>query len=178
MKKRFILFGICLLIVTLTSCLDHNPNTNETGKDEFKALELDHKLSQDEINYEDIFYVPIYSDIYVSDQNQKSLLAATLSIRNTSYTDSLFISVIDYFNSHGDLVRSYINKPISISPMATVNYVIEKEDTEGGSGANFIVTVSAKTKNIKPIIQAIMIGENRSTQSFAFSTDGYSIKNK
>ena len=60
--------------------------------------------------------------------------------------------------------------------MATVNYVIEKENAAGGSGANFIVALSAMNENIRPIIQVIMIGENGNNQGFAFSTDGYSIK--
>ena len=54
--------------------------------------------------------------------------------------------------------------------------VIEKGDASGGSGANFIVELCAMSKNVKPIIQAIMIGDNGSNQGFAFSTDGYSIK--
>lgn len=57
--------------------------------------------------------------------------------------------------------------------MATVNYVIEKEDTSGGPGANFLVELSSNNL-IKPLIQAIMIGEN-GNKGFAFSTDGYSI---
>jgi hypothetical protein len=168
--------AILLVLFGLNSCQNQNPNINKTGKDELVSLELDHKIDKDQIEFEDMFYVPIYSDIYVSEQNQKSLLAATLSIRNTSYSDSLFVSKIDYFNTEGKLVRSYLDNPISLPPMATVNYVIEKEDASGGSGANFIVALSAMNKNIRPIIQAIMIGENGNNQGFAFSTDGYSIK--
>ena len=59
--------------------------------------------------------------------------------------------------------------------MATVNYVIEREDDSGGSGANFIVKLSAKSEKVKPIIQAVMIG-HVGNKGFAFSTDGYSIK--
>lgn len=140
-----------------------------------KSLEMNHKIDKQEMHYQDIIYVPIYSDIYIDEQNPKNLLAATLSIRNTSYDDSLFISKIQYFNTHGDLVRNFIEKPISLPPMATVNHVIEKEDDTGGSGANFIVALNAKSSNVKPLIQAIMIGQY-SNKGFAFSTDGYSIK--
>lgn len=167
--------ALCLLLL-LNACLNTDPNIDQTGKDELESLELDHAINTDLIEYNDTIYVPIYSDIYVMEQNQNSLLAATLSIRNTSYADSLFVSQIDYFNTEGNLVRSYIDNPISLPPMATVNYVIEKEDTAGGSGANFIVVLSAKNKNINPLVQAVMIGENGSNQGFAFSTDGYSIK--
>ena len=59
--------------------------------------------------------------------------------------------------------------------MATINYVIEREDDTGGSGANFIVKLSAKNEDVKPLIQAVMIGQY-GNKGFAFSTDGYSIK--
>lgn len=158
----------------LVSCLDHNPNLDKSGEDELKSLELDYDLESDSMQLRQVIYVPIYSDIYLDEQTQKSLLAATLSIRNTSFTDSLFISKIDYFNTEGDLVRSYIDGPISLTPMASVNYVIEKKDDTGGAGANFIVELSARNKSVKPLIQAVMIGES-GNKGFSFSTDGYLV---
>ncbi len=125
--------------------------------------------------FKDTIYVPIYSNIYLDEADQKGLLSATLSIRNTSYQDSLFISKIDYFNTEGHLVKSYLDHSISIRPMATVNYVIDREDDSGGWGANFIVALSAKNPDMKPLIQAVMIGHT-GNRNFAFSTDGYSIK--
>lgn len=168
--------AILFLLIGLIACEQQNPNVDKSGKDELETLELDHPVDKKQMHFNDLIYVPIYSDIYVSVQNQNRLLSATLSIRNTSSKDSLFITKIDYFNTGGDLVRSYIKAPISLTPMGTVNYVIEKEDDKGGSGANFIVELSARNENIKPLIQAVMIGENGGNQGFAFSTDGYSIK--
>lgn len=166
---------ICFYLVIFTACQNQNPNLDEKGADELQSLELDHQIASNEMAYEDIIYVPIYSDIYVDAQNQNKLLAATLSIRNTSFEDSLFVTKLDYFNTQGESVKSFIHNPISLPPMATVNYVIEKEDDSGGAGANFIVELSARNPGIQPIIQAIMIGEY-GNKGFAFSTDGYSIK--
>lgn len=176
MKNVFGSFWVLFFGLLIGACTKPNPNLdNVTGKDEFKSREVDHQIDQNAMSYKDIIYVPIYSDIYVNAQAQKNLLAATLSIRNTSLQDSLFVSKIDYYNTEGQLVRKYIENPISLSPMATVNYVINKEDDTGGSGANFIIELSANSLNIKPIIQAIMV-ESSGTQAFAFATDGYSIK--
>jgi len=177
MKSILNLVFISTIFLTILSCEKKNPNLDPSGKDELKSLEVGHALDSTVMAYDDIIYVPIYSDIYITNQNPNSLLTATLSIRNTSYSDSLFVSKIDYFDTHGSLVRSFIDNPISLPPMGTVNYVVEKEDTSGGSGANFIVVISGKNESIKPLIQAIMIGENGNNQGFAFSTDGYSIKN-
>jgi len=162
------------LSLLITACINQDPNINAEGKDELKSLEMEDSIRQKDINYQDIFYVPIYSDIYVDANHPNNLLAATLSIRNTSHKDSIYIYKINYFNTAGELVRSYIESPILLGPMATLNYVIEKEDDTGGNGANFIVELSAK-KNIKPLIQAIMVGQY-SNKGFAFSIDGYSIK--
>lgn len=159
----------------MSSCENPDPNVAPSGEDDLRALEVVHEIDKSGQAFQDIIYVPIYSDIYINQQNQKSLLAATLSIRNTSYTDSLFISKIDYFNTGGKLVRSYIENPISLTPMATINYVIEKDDDTGGSGANFIIELSSKSKNVNPIIQAVMVGES-GNKGFSFVTDGYSIK--
>ena len=173
--RKLIFHTHILLLIFLYSCESFNPNIDKSGKDELKSHEIDHQLNKDEMAFQDVIYVPIYSDIYVDQQNQNTLLAATLSIRNTSYEDSLFVSKIDYFNTAGELVRSYLEKSISLPPMATINYVIEKEDDIGGSGANFIVTISSKNKETRPLIQAIMVGES-GNKGFAFATDGYSIK--
>ncbi len=158
----------------IIACNPPNPNIDEEGQDEFQSLEVTHKINRQEMSYQDTVYVPIYSDIYIDAQYQKSLLAATLSIRNTSYRDSLFISKIDYFNTDGELVRNYIDKTISLPPMGTVNYVIEKDDDSGGPGANFIVVINAKNHKVRPLVQAVMVGQN-GNKGFAFSTDGYSI---
>jgi len=170
---RFSLFF--MVVLCLCSCEAKNPNVDQSGTDELESLEIEHEIPLEKKNFQDLIYVPIYSDIYIDQQNVKAPLSATLSIRNTSFSDSLFISKIDYYNTDGKLVRKFIKNPISLTPMASLNYVIEKYDDTGGHGANFIVDISAKNRDIRPIIQAIMIGQH-GNKGIAFSTDGYSIK--
>jgi hypothetical protein len=177
MKNNIKILTFCLTTLLLNSCIEQNPNLNKSGEDALKSLEVEQILDKELIHFNDIIYVPIYSDIYIDQTNPEHLLSATLSIRNTSLNDTLYISKIDYYDTAGSLVKRYIDKSISLNPMGTVNYVIEKEDKSGGSGANFIVELNAENSNIKPLIQAIMIG-HLSNKSFAFSTDGYSIKTK
>lgn len=175
--SKLIIYTAVFTITLLYSCGNPDPNLDKNGQDELKNLEIARTITNNELNFKDTIYVPIYSDIYIDQINQKVLLAATLSIRNTSYDDSLYISKIDYFNTEGKLVKSYANNLLSLPPMATVNYVIKKDDDSGGPGANFIVELNSKNKNISPLIQAVMIGEN-GNKAFSFSTDGYSIKQK
>lgn len=168
------MFCLIYCLSILIGCESPNPNMTKAGEDELKAHELDRDLKKSDKAYEETFYVPIYSDIYIEQTNQNALLAATLSVRNTSFSDSLFISKIDYFNTEGDLVRGYIDQPIFLAPMATVNYVIEKEDTSGGPGANFIINLSSDNPKVKPLVQAVMVGLT-GNKGFSFSTDGYPL---
>ena len=175
MKQYTILAIFALFVMLLASCFEPQPNANKKGEDQLKSLEISHPIDRNNMPYQDELYVPIYSDVYVDAQNQKTLLSATLSIRNTSPTDSLFVFKIDYYDTGGDLVKQYLSNTISLPPLGTVNYVIEKEDDTGGTGANFIVGLSANTLKIKPLVQALMIG-HMGNNGFAFSTDGYSIE--
>jgi len=159
----------------LYACESPNPNVDSQGQDELKSLEVVRPVNATGMPYQEDIYVPIYSDIYVESTNPKALLAATLSIRNTSYEDTLYISKIDYFNTEGDLVKNYLESMIRLPPMGTVNYVIERDDDTGGTGANFMVSLSAKNEAIQPLIQAVMIGHIGNI-GFSFATDGYSIK--
>jgi hypothetical protein len=119
-------------------------------------------------------YVPIYSDIYNQTRDTRTMLTATLSIRNTSIRDSLFVSTIDYYNTQGDLVRSYIDSPIYLKPMESIDYVIEQQDNSGGSGANFLIDWYSK-KQLNPLFQAVMVG-GLGAQAFSFTTEGIEVE--
>ena len=129
------------------------------------------KVDHSQFGYKQTFYVPIYSDIYTDRDNRKVLLSATLSVRNTTLKKSLYINKIDYYSTDGDLVKSYLTETIELPAMATLNYIVEKEEDKGGSGAKFIIEVEGIDETVKPVIEAVMIG-NFSNKGFAFSTQG------
>lgn len=176
-SSKTTLLWTLLLLITIVACQPQNPNEDMSGKDILTSHKVIASQAKGDIQYQDTIYVPIYSDIYVSTSNPKHLLAATLSIRNTSLQDSLYISKIDYYNTEGDLVRSYLDNSILLSPMASIDYVIEREDVSGGSGANFILMLSANKKTMNPIIQGVMVGDD-GDKIFAFTTNGHSISRK
>lgn len=164
-----------LLIWLFASCTQPDPNSNKEGENilhEMQKSVTDINAAHD---YSSRIYVPIYSDIYVDAQNQNNLLSATLSIRNTSAEDTLFISKLEYYNTAGQLVRNYLdtNNIVAIPEMGTINYVIEREDKSGGSGANFIIESYANS-SMEPIFQAIMIGEY-ANKGFSFLTNGHEV---
>ncbi|KAA1242128.1 DUF3124 domain-containing protein [Aquimarina sp. RZ0] len=160
--------AISIFFLALSGCNKPNPNKQlEQGILKENTIEDNESFSYP---IKQQIYVPIYSDIYNKTKDYRFLLTATLSIRNTSPKDSLFIKNADYYNTQGDFVRSYIKQPIYLKPLESIEYVIEEKDTLGGSGANFLIIWGAN-KNIKPIFQGVMVGIS-GQQGFAFTTDG------
>ncbi|MFK7936115.1 MAG: DUF3124 domain-containing protein, partial [Saprospiraceae bacterium] len=129
-------FLLLLAFSFLFACNDFNPNLDEQGNDLLESNEI--FLAENiEMPYRDTVYVPIYSEIYSKTRKDRILLTATLSIRNTSLTDSLIIRDIDYYDTNGKLVRRFIDKTLLLTPMQSIEYVIEEADKTGGVGANF-----------------------------------------
>lgn len=171
--------NISVLLITMMTLLsgcnqsaqDPNVVLSKDQHDPIKELEMTSDVDRSQFGYHQTFYVPIYSDIYTDRDNRKVLLSATLSVRNTTLKKSLYVNKIDYYDTNGTLVKSYLNKPIELPAMATLNYIVEKEEDKGGSGANFIIEVEGIDESVKPVIEAVMIG-NFSNKGFAFSTEG------
>lgn len=162
-----------LPIIIIYSCSPQSPNVDYDGED----IITKHIILDDEIENLvkfDTVYVPIYSDIYSGVSDTKYNLTATLSIRNTSLLDTLYINDIDYYDTHGELVKEFTEHTLMLVPMESIDYVIEEEDVSGGTGANFIVNWAAKTTAIKPIFQGVMIS-TRGQQGISFLTNGISI---
>ena len=172
-KLNLLLVAASALV--LNSCVDVNQNTNKEGQDTFVALEIDQMPAK--LTLRDTTYVPIYSDIYSETKDTRFNLTATLSLRNTSFKHSIFISDVDYYNSAGEKITAFLKKPIVLKPMQSAEYVIEENDTSGGTGANFIITWGAKSETVAPIFEGIMISTN-GQQGISFSTQGTSISNK
>ncbi len=121
-------------------------------------------------------YVPIYSHIYSGDREHiPFLLAATLSIRNTDPDQSITVTVIDYYDSDGKLLKKYLQKHLTLNPMASTRIIIKESDKSGGSGANFIVKWESKNRVTEPVIESIMIG-TQIQQGISFTSRGQVIR--
>ncbi len=172
-RKTHILSLFSFLLLGFYSCFDDSPNLNEEGENILTIREIE--IDKESLAIQDTVYVPIYSDIYTKTSSSKILLTATLSIRNTSFKDTLFINAIDYYNSAGELARKYIkDKPIFLSPMESIEYVIEQEDNDGGTGANFIIDWGSRNPLTKPVFQGVMIS-TIGQHGISFTTEGVSI---
>lgn len=118
-------------------------------------------------------FIIIISLIFTSACGQKEL-SSTVSIRNINKQDTIYINKIEYFNTQGQLVKSFLENSIYIAPMETVEIVIELSDTEGGTGANFVFDWSIKPDSNEPLFEAVMISAV-GNKGFGFVTHGKKI---
>jgi len=104
-----------------------------------------------------VVYVPVYSHIYTSDGDRYIDLTVTLSVRNTDPERPMTLTAVQYFNTAGRLMRVYQDRPTTLAPLETKEFVLPKRDTAGGSGANFIVEWTARQSITEPVVEAVMI---------------------
>jgi len=102
-------------------------------------------------------YVPAYSHLRTS-RDGPTLYAITLSVRNVDPTASVTLTHVDYFDTSGHRVRSYLSGPKSLRPLETAEFFVESKDDAGGSGANFLVYWEGPSDAHALLTEAIMIG--------------------
>jgi len=164
---------ISLLIIGLLlySC-DDKKKVSSVNPENWKKSTINYELS-DSLK-SGTTYLSIYSQIYGLTEYRTYDLTATISMRNTNRLDTVFIRKSEYYNTKGDLIRTYFNEPIFLGPMETVEIVIDEIDKEGGTGANFIFEWTKKRKSNEPIFESVMISTS-GQQGLSFTTQGIKI---
>lgn len=120
-------------------------------------------------------YLSVYSEIYSESEHRTFSLTATVSMRNTSRTDTVYIHRAEYFNTNGTPIRSYFDRPIFIAPLETVEIIIDEADLEGGTGANFIFDWAVLPENPAPHFESVMIS-TYGQQGLSFTATGVRIE--
>jgi len=152
------LYLIVFITIVFTSC--NNQNTAELQR---KKSHPSHKytyvaIDSSDLNFIQTEYVPVYSDIYHRDGTRRFMLTTTLSIRNTSLTDSAYILNATYYDSYGNKLSEYIDSTLLLTPLESVEFVVDEEEQIGGAGANFIVNWGGSIYSDQLMIQSVMIG--------------------
>ncbi|OZC04308.1 DUF3124 domain-containing protein [Rubricoccus marinus] len=116
-------------------------------------------------------YVPAYSHVYSGNRQQPVDLTATLSIRNTDATAPIRLTRIRYAGSEGQVIRSYLEAPRTLGPLASAEFVVNENDRAGGAGASFMVEWTAEGAVSQPVVEAVMIS-TAYQQGISFVTEG------
>lgn len=118
-------------------------------------------------------YVPAYSHIYHQD-GRPHPLTVTLSIRNTNRLSEIVVDSVVYHDSNGKKLRSYLDTPLRLKPLATTAFLVERKDMSGGVGASFIVKWSSGNSTTPPVIETVMI-DTSGQQGLSFARAGIKI---
>lgn len=179
MKRENLLFSLLFLSLVAISAYMAKNNNDINEKLEENSIMI---LNLEQVTVTDIpvgagaeVYVPAYSSISSFTGETQMNLAIDLSVRNTDPANSIIISYIDFYNTEGRVSKKFLEKPIKIAPMATVNFHIARNDTSGGIGANFYLRWNAETDVNEPFIEAIMLGA-AGTQGYSWSSQGLVVK--
>lgn len=122
-------------------------------------------------------YVPVYSQVPVGDKGHPFALSVTLSIRNTDRSGPIVIRSVNYFDQDGRLIRSFLKRPVRVSPMASVDYFVEERDLSGGISASFLVEWVAEQPVSNPLTEAVMVG-TASSLGVSFTSRGSIVAEK
>ena len=120
-------------------------------------------------------YLPIYSHVWHGDTHpikgepMKAYMSALVSIRNTSLKSPLKLVSARYYSTDGKLLKEFVSAPRNIVPMGTLELFIEKSESQGGSGANFIIQWESATPTNPPVVEAVHI-DNQASRPYSFIT--------
>lgn len=164
----------CIVIIgiALISC-SQSETKNRALHFEMDNLE---ECTSDSLKYTETIYIPIYTDVYHIDQSKLFPLTVTLSLRNTSLSDSVYVLKADYYNSKGHLIKEHIADQLmlALGPLESYDLVIDKMTYKGDTGANYIVKYGQKNGESNMIVQALMINTS-GQQGLSFITEGIVI---
>ncbi|MEO8361249.1 MAG: DUF3124 domain-containing protein [Vicinamibacteria bacterium] len=175
-RSRAILVLCCLGTFGVLSCTpppESHPAMLGSSADRLKPLAG--ALSPDLVQRR--IYVSVYSSIYLGLASEQLMvnLAATVSVRNTSADHPLVLTHARYYDSAGKAVRDYVEKPSELGPMASVEFVVKRDDVAGGPGANFVIEWAGPSDMDDPIVEAVMIGQSGHA-GFSFTSVGQTVK--
>lgn len=127
-------------------------------------------------------YLPIYSKIWFGDRVIEGkypidkLVSALVSIRNTSLKTPIRILSARYYDTNGKLLKEYLPKPALVNSMGTLELFVERKESEGGSGANFIIQWESATPTNPPLVEAVHADIRNGLQSLVFTTSAHAIQ--
>ncbi len=160
-------------VLSLTACTSSQaPQAAQAPAEPLKVVSLDNSVKT--VAGQTV-YVPIYSHIFMSDQNRTMNLTATLSVRNTDLKHPMIVAAVNYYGTNGQLLRKYLEQPVELGSLAATSFVVNQEDVSGGAGAAFIVEWVAQQEVSSPVIEAVMINTSMN-QGLSFISPGRVIK--
>jgi len=124
-------------------------------------------------------YLPIYSVIQYGDLDRSGAarelpVSSLVSIHNTDLDKPIRLLAARYYATDGKFLRNFVPAPRVLKPMETVEFLVERRDVVGGSGANFVIQWEAAVPVSPPLVQALHV-ELQTNRAIVFTTDAVLI---
>jgi hypothetical protein len=124
-------------------------------------------------------YLPIYSVVQYGDRDRSGSarelpVSSLVSIHNTDLDKPIRLVAARYYATDGKFLRDFISSPRLLKPMETVEFLVERRDVAGGSGANFVIQWDAAAPASPPLVQALHV-ELQTNRAIVFTTDAVLI---
>jgi hypothetical protein len=124
-------------------------------------------------------YLPIYSVIQYGDRDRSGSarelpVSSLVSIHNTDLEKPIRLVAARYYATDGKFLRNFVTSPRVLKPMETVEFLVERSDVVGGSGANFVIQWDAASPASPPLVQALHV-ELQTNRAIVFTTDAVLI---
>ena len=124
-------------------------------------------------------YLPIYAfiqygDLHKSGDAKQLPVSALVSIHNTDLDKPLKLISARYYSTAGKFLRNFISSSRILKPMETLEFLVERRDVVGGSGANFVIQWESAAPISPPLVQALHV-ELQTNRAVVFTTEAVLI---
>lgn len=139
-------------------------------------------MAVEEVSAGQSLYLPVYSHLWYGDRAGRenapsmSMLSVLVSIRNTSLKTPIRVTSARYYSTDGKLIKEYLGKPVTLAAMGTHELFVERKESEGGSGANFVIQWDAATPTNSPVVEALHADIRSGNHALTFITSAHPIQ--
>jgi len=136
-------------------------------------------MAQRSLSNGQYLYLPIYAFIQYGDLDNSGAarqlpVSSLVSIHNTDLDKPLRVLSARYYSTEGKFLRNFVSSPRILKPMETLEFLVQRRDVVGGSGANFVIQWESEVPVSPPLVQALHI-ELQTNRSIVFTTDAVLI---
>jgi len=104
-------------------------------------------------------YLPVYSFLWHGNLKKgypsKTLVSVLVSVRNTDPKQAIRLVSARYYDTAGKQLHEYMTAPKVIPPLGTYELYVERQETAGGSGANFLLAWQADNPVNPPVVEGV-----------------------
>ena len=113
-------------------------------------------------------YLPIATNYMKDDVSFR--VTAEVIIHNTDPDHAINLVKMDFYDTDGKLVKSYLQEPLKLNPASGRRFRVKDSVPDAaGAAAHFIIQWQADNKVVAPLVSGLLLG-SRGTRGYAITT--------